>query len=119
VNRTGKETHVKDTLLLALVALALGCSNESRPAPASPPSAGEASVCVEIATACHEYEGHSAKAKECHEMGHSKDATEKQCQLRRAECLGECKAAAESAAEQPATEGSSHDHSTSVHKHEH
>jgi hypothetical protein len=118
MKRTGKETHVKNTLLLALTALTFGCSNDSRTAPASPARHEEASVCVEIATACHEYEGHSAKAKECHEMGHSKEVTEAQCQLRRAECLDECKTAAASAAEQP-PDGAAHDHSTSAHEHAH
>jgi hypothetical protein len=107
---------VKNALLSTLVALTFGCSNDSRPAPASPSASSDASVCVEIATACHEYEGHSAKAKECHEMGHSKDVAEEQCQLRRSECLSECRAAAEAAEKEPPAAGTSHDHSAGAHE---
>jgi hypothetical protein len=101
---------VKNSLLYTFIAVTVGCSNDSRPAPAAPSGASEGSVCVEIATACHEHEGHSAKAKECHEMGHSKEVTEAQCQSRRSECLSECNAAAEAAAKEPPLEGPSHDH---------
>jgi hypothetical protein len=110
---------VKNRLLLVLVVLASGCSNEARPAPAVPSNAGEASVCVEIASACHEYEGHSATAKECHEMGHSKDATEEECQRRRSECLSECSAAAEAGADGPPAETTSPNQPAALHPHEH
>jgi hypothetical protein len=102
---------VKNSFLYTFMALTAGCSNDSRPAPASPSGVTEGSICVEIATACHEHEGHSAKAKECHEMGHSKDVTEAQCQSGRSECLSECKAAAEAAAKEPPSEGSHYEKS--------
>ena len=79
-------------VVLALASLN-GCSKSSAPAESTPSATDD--VCVEIANICHEHEGYSAKAKECHDMGHSKESTVEQCQSRRAECLEECNKAAE------------------------
>jgi hypothetical protein len=66
------------------------------------------SVCIGIAHTCHEYEASSAKAKDCHEKGHSKETTEAQCEAMRRECLDECTQAAEAARGQGATGESAH-----------
>jgi hypothetical protein len=79
--------------LVFALALLNGCSKSSAP-PESAHSAAD-DVCVEIARTCHEHEGYSAKAKDCHHMGHSKESTVEHCQSRRAECLEECSKAAE------------------------
>jgi hypothetical protein len=91
-----------------------GCSKSSAPAESASSTSVENSVCVEIASICHEHEAYSAKAKDCHEMGHSRESTEQQCQSRRAECLAECN----KAAEQPHGESGVH-RNTPAKEHEH
>lgn len=96
----------------ATAALILAACSQSSPRPAESSSADSAaeSVCVEIATKCHEHADHSAKAKECHELGHSKEATEEQCRARRSECLSEC-AMRSSEPDSKATQGAGDEHS--------
>jgi hypothetical protein len=104
-------------LLVPLVSIA--CSKSATPEPeTSPPETAANSVCVEIATTCHEHEAFSAKTKECHDMGHSKETSEAQCQARRTECLDECKMAAERGHDGPPSE-ETHDQPEGEHKHEH
>jgi hypothetical protein len=107
---------MKATVLTVSALFFMGCSQGSTPAqPASSLSQAN-SVCIEIATTCHEHEGFSAKAKECHEKGHSKEATAEQCQAMREQCLSECGNAAKQgheghAGEQPIPQGATgHDH---------
>lgn len=101
-------------LLAALFSMA-ACSKASPPAESASTGTEADSVCIEIAHSCHEYEAFSAKAKECHEKGHSKKTTEAECQAMRSECLDECSKAAASAQQQGASgdaapAGSTHDH---------
>ncbi len=80
---------MKKLLILFLFIGTAACS-KTPAADTAPGADTKQSVCVELATKCHEHAEHSAKAKECHELGHSKEATEAECQARRAECLDAC-----------------------------
>jgi hypothetical protein len=106
---------VKNLIFCCVLFSLAACSTASAPAESPPPATEADSVCIEIAHTCHEYEAFSAKAKDCHEKGHSKKTTEEQCQAMRAECLDECTKAAEAARGQGATGESApaepgHDH---------
>ncbi len=111
---------MKSFFLLGAVVLAAACSKSSTPEP-EPGTHDVAanSVCVEIANACHEHAGHSAKTKECHDMGHSKETTEEQCQARRTECLDECKMAAQESGADDQPEGVDHEHTEGTPEHQH
>ena len=91
-----KNMNLVKTISVAVgLALVSACSSIPPRAENASSASAQTSVCVEIATTCHEHEGYSAKAKDCHEMGHSRESTEQQCQSQRAECLEECKAGAQ------------------------